>query len=579
VSGKRKEYSVKEAVSDAVSIEAYREAPWVQKWASTTFDFRRWSYVGRPKLDEQQLGEGLIHAGRDSLVEALRNAIWDISSVTDCTKCTYCGSGLRSLFEFLDSRHAIKPVTSLEQIDEVVLEEFIYWLRHIKQGKTQTGKLSEKSVLNYYEAIKAVLHHLVNQEALPADIFPANAFPNIGRAGNKHAPYPKEVMRQILKALATDIKRLREGTLKLWPKESLIIYLMAMAARSGRNPGPLMNATRDALQPHPIKKNMAILQVFKNRGNGTHIQGYRCQEEIEDVITVPMDVVTLFHEINGITAPLVRAAPAELKNQLWLYRISRGKSVGAVALLENYHHDAQRIVERHNLKDIDGKPLRLNISRLRATFTMRMWLLTGGDLFKTAALAGNVPAVTDRNYLAPTPEMESNHRRLGHVMHADLSDAINDQKKLEALSIEIGIPVEQLVHILSGKNNTGVGRCRDPLHGFKAPGDGTLCTRWLGCFTCPDQVVMESDMYRLYSFYFLLLKERNFLPRERWDEIYGPVIHIIDHEIVAPNLRTGKKPRGCFDPLRVKKMREQAEREPHPMWRTREILALGGTDA
>ena len=574
---KRKKYSIKETVGNAISIAEYRRVPWVQKWGTTTFDFRRWLYIGRPKLDEYGKGKGLIHAERDSLVEAFRNAVWDISDVTDHTKCCYCDNGLCKFFEFLDSRHNIKPLPFLNQIDEVVLEEYIYWLRYIRKANTESGKLGETSVLNYYDKLKSVLQHLVNQKALPGDIFPTNAFPNIGRAGNKHAPYPKEVMRQLLKALAKDIKSLREGTLELWPKETLAVYLMAMAARSGRNPGPLMNATRDALQPHPIKNNMAVLQVFKNRGNGTHTQGYRYQEKIEDVITVPMDLVTLFHEVDRLTAPLVKEVPTELKNRLWLYRISHGKGRGTVAALGTYHRGAQQLVRRHNLKDTDSNPLKLNISRLRATFTQRMWMLTGGDLIKTSVLAGNTPAVSDRHYLSITPEMESNHRRLGHVMHADLSDVLNNQEKLEALSREIGIAAEQLAHIISGKNKTGVGRCRDPLRGFKAPEDGTLCTRWLGCFTCPDQVVMESDMYRLYSFYFLLLKERNFIQRHRWDEIYGPVVHIIDHEIVAPNIRTAQNPRGCFDPLRVKRMRDRAEHDPHAMWRNREILALGGT--
>jgi len=379
--------------------------------------------------------------------------------------------------------------------------------------------------------------------------------------------------------LLDQIRELRAGRLALPPKEVLTIYLLVIAARSGRNPSPLMDARRDALLPHPVKPHsIMMLQLFKNRGNATSIQAFRYSDTVEDVISVPMDVVTLFHEIDKMTAPLVREVPTEMNDRLWLYRISRGKDAGTVRVLDRYYDSTNAIVARHGLTDIDGKPLKLNISRLRTTFTMRMWQLTGGDLFRTAKLAGNVPAVTDRHYLAPTPEMEANHRRFGLVMHADLSGALDNHNALAALSLEVGVPPEQLVNIASGKNNTGVGRCRDPLHGAMAPGDGNLCERWLACFRCPDQLVMESDMYRLYSFYYLLLKERFFLQQERWEEIYGPIIHIIDNEIVKPNVRTLQNPKGCFDPLRVKRMREQAEHDPHPMWRNREILALGDYD-
>lgn len=582
---KLKEYKI-QSTGDVTSIEEYREAHWIQKWGGVTYDFRRWLYVGRPRLDEQGHGESLVHAGRDQLVETLRNAVWDIPNVTNKTKLGYCRNGLTFFFEYLDSRHGVMPITSLEQIHQTSLEDYIYWLRHIRQSKSRPGRpkstsarLSEGSVKNHYHSLKAILQHLVHQRALPGGIFPPNPFPNSHRAINSHSPYLKQVLKKLLKALAKDIRELRAGQLALSSKEVLTIYLLFIAARSGRNPSPLMDASRDALQPHPLKPHsMMMLQLFKNRGNATSIQAYRYSKVVEDLISVPMDVVTLFHEIDKMTAPLVREAPAEMKDRLWLYRISRNKGAGTVTVLDNYLYLAKSIVARHGLTDIDGKPLKLNISRLRTTFTMRMWKKTGGDPLRTAKLAGNVPTVTDRHYLAPTPEMEANHRRLGHVMHADLSGALDNPDALAALSREVGVPPEQLVNIVSGKNNTGVGRCRDPLHGAMAPDDGNLCENWLACFRCPDQVVMESDMYRLYSFYYLLLKEKHFLQQERWEEIYGPIIHCIDNEIVAPNLRSLKNPKGCFDPLSVKREKERAERDPHPMWRCREMLVSGDYD-
>ncbi|MFH1028333.1 MAG: hypothetical protein V1791_10055, partial [Pseudomonadota bacterium] len=81
-----------------------------------------------------------------------------------------------------------------------------------------------------------------------------------------------------------------------------------------------------------------------------------------------------------------------------------------------------------------------------------------------------------------------------------------------------------------------------------------------------------SDLYRLFSFYFLLVKERNFISRQRWDELYGKIINIIDHDIITPNLRTKENPQGCFDPYRVQKYRSEAEANPHPMWQDRTIL-------
>ena len=237
-----------------------------------------------------------------------------------------------------------------------------------------------------------------------------------------------------------------------------------------------------------------------------------------------------------------------------------------------YFMAAQNIIKRHGLQDEDGKPLQLNISRLRKTFAQRMWQLTGGDIVVVSKQLGNTPVVAGQSYISVTPEMEANFRRIGHIMHADWAGKLDDVAFLAELSRETGIPAEQLKSIAIGDNNTGVGRCTDPLRGEKAPGDGTLCTHWVECFQCQNQLVMETDLYRLFSFYNLLLKERNFISRARWDELYGKIIHIIDHEIIAPNLRTKENPQGCFDPYRVQKYRTEAEINPHPMWHDRTIL-------
>jgi hypothetical protein len=168
--------------------------------------------------------------------------------------------------------------------------------------------------------------------------------------------------------------------------------------------------------------------------------------------------------------------------------------------------------------------------------------------------------------------MVANFRRLGILMYADWAGKLDDLVFLEDLASETGIPVDCLRDIAVGYNNTGVGRCTDPRHGARAPGDGSLCTRWLECFRCPNQLVMESDLHRLFSFYFLLLKERNFISKKRWDELYAPIIHIIDEEIIAQNLKTKENPKGCFDLYRVNMARAESEANPHPMWRDRAIL-------
>ncbi len=613
MAGKRKKnYQVTTSPDQLpVAIETYREPPWRQTWDGQAVNFRRWLYVGWPELEEHDQGHNLVSAGRDNLVKSLRNAVWRMKKA-EKTKLNYSIIGLRNFFAYLDFHNAaatehnaqerhkaeaaaqtghqydlveIPPVTEIAHIDKTLLESYIHWLRHTYTGESG-DRLSVTSVKCIYDNTKAPLNELVRQKLLSHDIFPANPFPNSNRAKQSYKAYPKSVFRALIRALGKDIRGLREGSLKLSSSQTLTVYLMVMAARSGRNPTPLLNATRDALLPHPIKpKQMGLLVTYKNRGNATSVQAFEFsddEKQIEDMVSLPMDAVSIFHEVNALTAPLASDSLPGEDDNLWLYRPGLGKNKGQVVTLSSnaYFNAAKCIVKRHGLKDEDGKPLKLNISRLRATFSQRMWEITEGDHIKTAQLNGNTAKVTDEHYLDVTPDMKAKHRKLLLLLQASLSGTADQQDaraqaKLDSLSQETGIPVKQMIAIINGDHNTGTGRCVDPKHGEYAPGDGTDCTNWLNCFKCPDQMVLESDLYRLFSFYFLLLKERNFMKRDKWDSIYGWVLAVIDEEIVGPNTRSKNNPKGCFDPLRVKRYRERAEQDPHPMWRDRAILQMG----
>lgn len=76
---------------------------------------------------------------------------------------------------------------------------------------------------------------------------------------------------------------------------------------------------------------------------------------------------------------------------------------------------------------------------------------------------------------------------------------------------------------------------------------------------------MESDLHRLFSFYWLLIKERNLLGRNRWHKVYGWVIREID-QVISARFRADV----------VQSARNTARQDPHPMWRERSIL--GGAE-
>jgi hypothetical protein len=427
-----------------------------------------------------------------------------------------------------------------------------------------------------YTQTKSILLECVAVGILSRDCLPVNPFPGSNRSGKGHEGYSKAEMTRLMTALAADLVAIRADNFDGSESDTLLVYLLLIAARTGRNPAPLLELRRDALQPHPLKpESHALLTTYKRRGNNIAVQSFRRVREIEDIATVRADVSTLFREVLVLTEHHVANVSPSDRPLLWLCRRQPnggwGDKVAPIdaSMLKTV---IGRFVDRHGLlsdelspRTSETLPLQVTIMRLRKTFATRIWRLTGGDLIRASNALGNLPTMTDSHYLAVTPEMERNHKFVGLCLETKLRGTQDDPGALLKLADEMRVSVDEVRRVLSGEHNTGVGRCSSPFYGKFAPQTGErYCTAFLHCFRCPNQVIMESDLHRLFSFYWLLIKERNLLGRNRWHKAYGWVIREIDRVISA---------RFRVDIVRA--ARTTAQRDPHPMWRERSIL--GGT--
>lgn len=569
---RKKDYTLPS--SNVVELIVSTSGPWevITPWA--TYDFRRWLYLGRTQSCEADTKTKLVRINRDEIVIAVRQAIQRLKqTLTDETIYHLCASGVASWFDFLDYMYEQgKKIIRLDRINGEVIERYIEWLR-FRPADTETGRLSYSAAKSLYSQTKSVLNECVNVGDLNREIFPKNPFPNSNRAAKSYKTYSKDEMLRLLGALSKDLLQIRQGAFEGTEIDKLAVYFFILAARTGRNPTPLLEMTRDALQPHPLNpKTRSLLTLYKRRGNNISLQDFRKTMAVEETSTVRSDVASLFKDIIQLTEQYVPLVPKKVRNRLWLCRREAANqyrnrlSPIDMGLL---HHAAKRLVKRHDLKsdNVDPTtgqeaPLQLTTMRFRKTFATRMWQLTGGDLVKTAEALGNQPRITDAHYLEVTPDMERHHKFVGLCLDVTLRGKENDREAKEQLASELGVTIKDVERILNGKNNTGVGRCTSPYFGDYAPKDGkNACTRFLYCFQCSNQVIMESDLHRLFSFYWLIIKERNFMERKRWKQIYGWVIREVDI-VISPR----------FNKKTLMEAREPALINPHPMWRDRAIL-------
>lgn len=350
-------------------------------------------------------------------------------------------------------------------------------------------------------------------------------------------PFSDGERARLCAALKQDLFALFRGEGDLLETDQLLVLLLAICLRTGRNPTPMLDLSRDALDPHPLKATWRVLRTVKHRAGGAQRT------------PVSPDVAFLYRKALALSERYIEAAPVAWKDRVWLWREGgRGPhKPGPVRILSHasIRNGVLRLVARHSLCADDGSPLVLTISRLRKTLENRLWRLSGGDPFAVARVMGHTVRVADRHYFRPTPEMERNHKFLGEALVATWSGADRT--------------------VQPSAQNTPLGRCRDPYGGERAPKDGRACMDFLSCFRCSSYLLVEeeADLYRLYSFYWFLVRERSRVGASQWAKVYGWIVRLIDEQVTAR-----------FDHARVAAAREKARVEPHPFWKDPATLEM-----
>jgi len=449
----------------------------------------------------------------------------------------YCKDGLKHFLPFCHlMRVALDRELSLADIDRGLIDQYIVHLA--------SGELKNVSQCTYYTNSKSVLTAIATRGMIEPTIFPKNPYPNINRQKKGHRSLSNPERKKVLRALKVELLRIADETGPLTAYD-LSVCVLGIAARTGLNTTPILELPLNCLQSHPLKLDRRLLVSYKSRGNSTRIQSLRKSDDLEIFRTVMMDVTQIIDVITVRNAEVrAKCFTPELlfvfertdnsdKSQRSTSKISSSNLMTAIKIF----------VERFHLVNDDGVPLVLNVMRLRKTFENRIWELSGQDPFITAALGGHSMKVSNDHYLDAPEESEENWRMMGEIRVAELLE----KGRVAAHSVE----------------NTPIAGCKDSRHGHRAPKNGEHCSDFLNCFRCRSFVVTGDDLYRLFSFYWLLVSERELIGAQQWSRYYAHIVRIIDRQI-APQ----------FDAVKVQAAREKSRNVPHPFWRNREQLGL-----
>jgi hypothetical protein len=471
------------------------------------------------------------------------------SDVEVSTVTSYCSSGLRSFLDYLVMLSAAlrRPLT-LSDITRDTVDGFLRFLRD--KGISAT---SQQTTYNYAKSVLVALgrRSLIDVVHTGDDAtFPANPFPGSHRGNKGESPLPTVQRKAFTAAVKTAVLPLLTSDAE--PTGEMLAYaFLIVALHTGRNNAPLIEMPTDCLRAHP-KDGIEFLVLYKRRGHTTNKVALRAQSAVDRFVeatpTLRPTVVRLIRRVIELTSKIREEARVDLSERVWLYRTRAGDRQGQIFGLSNgvVVEAIRKLVRDYHLVDSDGKPMRINVSRLRKTFTNRVNEILDGDIVTTAVAAGNSPSVAERHYLRPGEDAKKNWRFMGMCLVEEL-----------------------LSSTLSATARTPLGRCSDNKEGDFAPKRGNaVCENFLNCLRCRNYVVTGDDLWRLYSFYWRVLREQPNMEKRRWERQFAHIPRLIERDVIAVGIA-----RKIFKESEVVAARERARHEPHPFWASQTIIS------
>lgn len=305
----------------------------------------------------------------------------------------------------------------------------------------------------------------------------------------------------------------------------LIPYMIAIAAQTFANPEALRHLRRDCMSEHLMLDGRVVVSWSKGRATRPQRRSFLRDR----TLSVP----NLIDRVLALTEVLVPQAPGAERDRLFLC----GEVTGTrrIALIPIYlvSVHVRRFVKRHDLRDADGKPLKLSLAALRATGLTLAHETLGYDLLKTQALANYASPDTTRHYVERPAVRAAQEVELARLQGRFVSWVRGDP---EVVARELGVSSAAATDIALGRNATASGfTCANPLAGI-GPGQkaGRLCTAWLGCFTCPNAVIpLEANtLARLLQTRAALTQSRPTMSAERWRVVYAPKLEILERDVL-----------------------------------------------
>jgi hypothetical protein len=185
-------------------------------------------------------------------------------------------------------------------------------------------------------------------------------------------------------------------------------------------------------------------------------------------------------------------------------------------------------IAHHGVMDDDGRPLHLELSRLRKTQKAERYLRSHGQLDDFAL--GHTVAVAARHY-ADIPALRHVHERtvadalqdaLGAALKPRLvPPALEEAARASPGSARLPVPAHRVAGLLDGKQDVWLASCGG-FHASPFGQKGEPCpTPFWGCLECANAVITARKLPALIAFDTFMIEQRRVMDEQSWAARFG----------------------------------------------------------
>ncbi|MGZ7160402.1 MAG: site-specific integrase, partial [Methanobacterium sp.] len=439
---------------------------------------------------------------------------WRLRSVhKDDTRILYWYS-FKKFWEFLEytELNICKP----EEIDSDTLFFFNSWLINqkylvnYKEKEAGIDSLASSTKRKIFGNIKQTIKRLISINITRSDLcLPNYVYSDSNINSEKTIPFSKSERNRIVHACKEEFELI--AAKKITNNRHIYVpYILTLALRTGFNLQPLLDLTVDSIRPSILDGRLEV-SIKKNRGYSSQRISVQ-DDDTDESVFVSKRIGSLICDLIKITDTLRKLAPRNVAASIWLVSTPFDTDIRVMTAYETWVN-IQRFRDKYQLKNDSGKPLQLNIRRMRPTFSQALLRINGGDIRDLQKRLNHKNISTTMNYLdANQDEFKSSFHFRGIIMQNVFTSG-----SPEELALQLQCSLQEAQEMLLGNNKMVVGSCRNPFASpFKQTDDVTPCTRFMACFRCQNQVITQGDLHKIFSFYWFLLHKKSIMPEHAW---------------------------------------------------------------